>query len=102
MTKKDKILNFINSLEQEENTFIPQFCHNLKDTKNKVYYGGPSYTKEELVEAIDTLLFGKWLASGENVARFEKEFSKRINEKYSVMVNSGSSTGKIMMKFYFP
>ena len=76
MTKKDKILNFINSLEQEENTFIPQFCHNLKDTKNKVYYGGPSYTKEELVEAIDTLLFGKWLASGENVARFEKEFSK--------------------------
>lgn len=104
MTKKDKILNFINSLEQEENTFIPQFCHNLKDTKNKVYYGGPSYTKEELVEAIDTLLFGKWLASGENVARFEKEFSKRINEKYSVMVNSGSSANLVMiaaLKKYF-
>ena len=97
MTKKDKILNFINSLEQEESTFIPQFCHNLKDTKNKVYYGGPSYTKEELVEAIDTLLFGKWLASGENVARFEKEFSKRINEKYSVMVNSGSSANLVMI-----
>lgn len=104
MTKKDKILNFLNSLEQEENVFVPQFCHNLKDTKNKVYYGGPSYSKEELVEAIDTLLFGKWLASGENVARFEKEFSKKINQKYSVMVNSGSSANLVMLaalKSYF-
>lgn len=104
MSRKEKILNFLLSLESEENSFIPQFCHNLKDVKNKVYYGGPSYTKEELVEAIDTLLFGKWLASGENVARFEKEFSKKINEKYSVMVNSGSSANLVMiaaLKKYF-
>ena len=58
MDRKNKILNFLNQLESEE-TFIPQFCHNLKSVDNKVYYGGPSYSKEELVEAIDTLLFGK-------------------------------------------
>jgi CDP-6-deoxy-D-xylo-4-hexulose-3-dehydrase len=97
MSRKEKILNFLLSLENEENLFIPQFCHNLKDVKNKVYYGGPSYTKEEIVEAIDTLLFGKWLASGENVAKFEKEFSKKINQKYSVMVNSGSSANLVMI-----
>ena len=104
MNRKEKILNFINSLEEEENTFIPQFCHNLKDIKNKVYYGGPSYSKEEIVEAIDTFLFGKWLASGESIAKFEKEFSKKINEKYSVMVNSGSSANLVMIaaiKKYF-
>lgn len=104
MTRKEKILKFINCLQQEENLFIPQFCHNLKDNKNKVYYGGPSYTKEEIVEAIDTLLFGKWLSSGENVFKFEKEFSKKINQKHSVMVNSGSSANLIMIaavKKYF-
>lgn len=104
LNRKNKILNFLNSLEQEENLFIPQFCHNLKDIKNKVYYGGPSYSKEELVEAIDSLLFGKWLASGESVAKFEKEFSKKTNQKYSVMVNSGSSANLVMiaaLKKYF-
>lgn len=104
MTRKEKILNFLLSLENEEKLFIPQFCHNLKDSKNKVYYGGPSYTKEEIVEAIDNFLFGKWLASGESVAKFEKEFSKKINQKYSVMVNSGSSANLVMIaavKKYF-
>lgn len=104
MSRKKKILDFINNIEKEEKLFIPQFCHNLKDAKEKVYYGGPSYSKEELVEAIDSLLFGKWLASGEQVAKFEQEFSKKINQKYSVMVNSGSSANLVMiaaLKEYF-
>jgi len=104
MNRKEKILDFILSLEKEENLFIPQFCHNLKERKDKVYYGGPFYTKEEIVEALDTLLFGKWLSSGENVTKFEKEFSKKINEKHSVMVNSGSSANLVMLaaiKKYF-
>jgi len=96
MNRKNKIINFLNELELEEG-FIPQFCHNLKSSENKVYYGGPSFSKEELVEAIDTLLFGKWLASGESVAKFEKQFSQKINEKSSVMVNSGSSANLVMI-----
>lgn len=105
MNRKEKILKFLQELEIEENTFIPQFCHNLKSAQpNKVFYGGPSFTKEEIVEAIDVFLFGKWLASGETVAKFEKEFSKKINQKYSLMVNSGSSANLVMiaaLKKYF-
>jgi len=62
-----------------------------------VYYGGPLYDDEELTEAIYTLLFGKWLVSGENVNKFEKEFSVYINLKYSLMVNSGSSANLLIV-----
>jgi CDP-6-deoxy-D-xylo-4-hexulose-3-dehydrase len=40
---------------------------------------------------------GKWLASGENVHKFEKKFSRMFNQKYSVMVNSGSSANLVMI-----
>ena len=40
---------------------------------------------------------GKWLSSGENVHKFEKKFSKMFTQKYSVMVNSGSSANLVMI-----
>ena len=72
--RKQKISSFLDSIEREEDLSIPQFCYNTKKNSdpNKVFYGGPSFSKEELVEAIDSLLFGKWLVSGEKVAKFEK------------------------------
>ena len=83
-SRKEKILSFISTLESEENLSIPQFCYNTKTNSDpkKVFYGGPSYSKEEITEAIDSLLFGKWLVSGEKVAKFEKEFSSKINQKH--------------------
>lgn len=100
--RKELIRSFLEAVKQEE--FVPQFCHNLKSNKSTVYYGGPLYDDDELVEAIDTFLFGKWLASGDKVAKFENEFSKVINLKYSLMVNSGSSANLVMLaafkKFY--
>jgi len=97
--RKQKISSFLDSIEREEDLSIPQFCYNTKKNSdpNKVFYGGPSFSKEELVEAIDSLLFGKWLVSGEKVAKFEKDFSNKINQKYSVMVNSGSSANLVMI-----
>jgi CDP-6-deoxy-D-xylo-4-hexulose-3-dehydrase len=97
--RKQKILSFLESIETEENLSIPQFCYNTKANADpkKVFYGGPSFSKEELTEAIDSLLFGKWLVSGEKVAKFEKEFSQKINQKFSVMVNSGSSANLVMI-----
>jgi len=71
--------------------------HNLKGAKDKVYYSGPLMDEDELTEAIDSLLFGKWFVSGEKVYQFEREFSKTVNQKYSVMVNSGSSANLVMI-----
>lgn len=102
MSNKSLIRNFISSLKEKQH--IPAFCHNQKENNNQVYYSGPSFDEEELVEAIDALLFGKWFASGEKVYKFEKEFSEYCNQKYSVMVNSGSSANLVMiaaLKKYF-
>ncbi len=95
MNKKQVIVDFINQVKKEQ--FIPEYCHNLKGAKNKVFYSGPLMDDDELVEAIDSLLFGKWFSSGEKVYKFEQEFSKKINQKYSVMVNSGSSANLVMI-----
>ena len=95
MNKKQVIVDFINQVKKEQ--FIPEYCHNLKGAKNKVFYSGPLMDDDELIEAIDSLLFGKWFSSGEKVYKFEQEFSKKINQKYSVMVNSGSSANLVMI-----
>ena len=103
MDRKTKILNFLNELEKEEAKQLPQFCHNINNDK-KVYYGGPSFDKEELVEAIDCLLFGKWVSSGHKVHEFEIEVGKVLNQEACVMVNSGSSANLVAIsaaKEYF-
>jgi CDP-6-deoxy-D-xylo-4-hexulose-3-dehydrase len=100
--RHELIKNFLIEVKKEE--FIPQFCHNLKANKDVVYYGGPLFDDDELIAAIESLLFGKWLASGDKVAKFEREFSKVIKLKHSVMVNSGSSANLVMIaafKKYF-
>lgn len=102
MENKLLIKEFLNKVK--ENNFIPQSCHNLKNDNNRVYYSGPLMDDDELIEVIDSLLFGKWLSSGEKVHKFEKEFSKKVKQKHSVMVNSGSSANLVMiaaMKKYF-
>lgn len=62
-----------------------------------VYYGGPTWDEAELNAALTTLLTGKWLVSGEEVARFEQAFSKRCGLAASLMVNSGSSANLVML-----
>jgi CDP-6-deoxy-D-xylo-4-hexulose-3-dehydrase len=84
MNKKELIKNFIQEVQKIQ--FVPEYCHNLKGAKNKVYYSGPLMDEEELTEAIDSLLFGKWFVSGEKVYQFEREFSKTVNQKHSVMI----------------
>jgi CDP-6-deoxy-D-xylo-4-hexulose-3-dehydrase len=102
MEKKESIRKFIQEVKKDH--FIPEYCHNQKGCSEKIYYSGPLMTDEELVEAIDSLLFGKWFSSGEKVFKFEQEFSKTVNQKHSVMVNSGSSANLVMLcalKQYF-
>jgi len=43
-----------------------------------VQYSGQLWDNKEMFAAMDTLLNGKWITSGEKVAEFQIEFSKRI------------------------
>ena len=103
---KEKISNFLSDLENIDG--LPQYISGPKNKKNnkmpKVLYSGPVWDTEELAAAIETIVSSNWLASGENVRKFENQFSKYIGAKASVMVNSGSSANLAMMcalkKFY--
>ncbi len=102
MDRKQKIDNFLLDLEESEG-FLPKFAHSQLNNK-KIFYSGPVFDKEEMSAAIEALLFSKWASSGEYVDKFEKQFSKVINQKESVMVNSGSSANLVMvaaLKEYF-
>ena len=74
--KKD-IKFFIEHIK-EKYGYIPKFAHNLNpNLEKKVYYSGAYFDDNEIIAAIETLLFGKWSSSGEVCAKFEKEFSKK-------------------------
>jgi CDP-6-deoxy-D-xylo-4-hexulose-3-dehydrase len=101
---KNDIKQFLKQMS-EKYGFLPKFAHNLNpDLKNKVYYSGPYFDDNEMSAAIETLLFGKWSSSGEVCAKFEKDFSKKINQQYSFFTNSGSSANLLLVsacKEYF-
>jgi CDP-4-dehydro-6-deoxyglucose reductase, E1 len=100
---RTEILAFIASF-REAHGALPKFAYNLKEFNNKVYYSGPWYEDAELAAAIEALLVGKWASSGTYVHKFEQEFSKAVDQRFSVMVNSGSSANLAMLaalkKFY--
>lgn len=70
---------------------------NFEPGKTPVYYSGPYWDNRETEAAIDSFLNGKWITAGEKVHKFESEFGKRFNTKYSHMVNSGSSANLILI-----
>lgn len=96
MSIRQKINNFIEDLKSEYGN-LPKFAHNQNAPANKVYYAGPYFDNNELSAAIETLLFGKWSSAGETCFKFEKEFSKAVNQKFGVFCNSGSSANLIMI-----
>lgn len=70
---------------------------NFEYGKTPIYYSGPYWDNKEVEAAINTLLNGKWITSGEKVARFEIDFGKKFGSKYCFMVNSGSSANLAMI-----
>lgn len=93
---RERILAMLDELEQEHGV-LPRFAHNLQGQTDRVLYSGPLYDHEELAAAIETFILGKWFASGDQVARFEREFCKVVNARKAVMVNSGSSANLVMV-----
>lgn len=56
----------------------------------------PSYGKEEILEAIDSMI-STWVTMGKKVKSFEESFARYIGTKYAVMVNSGSSANLLAL-----
>ena len=54
-------------------------------------------TKKEIFHLSEWLLKGKQLTKGKLTLEFEKKFSKYMNRKYSIFVNSGSSANLLML-----
>jgi len=93
------MISIENIKELVNNHNIPYVYNNKKfiPRKTPVYYSGPFWDDLEIASAINSLLNGKWIVSGENVHKFEKKFSKMFNVKFSHMVNSGSSANLILI-----
>lgn len=104
MSVKQKVNEFIDSLQKDEENLFPYLANNNWSPGSPVYYSGPYWDEKEVASAITTLLSGKWSSAGEQVNKFEKEFSIKFGFDHSVMVNSGSSANLVMiaaLKKYF-
>jgi len=77
---------------------------NFEPGKTPVYYSGPFFDNKEIEVALKTFLTGKWLVTGEEVAKFQWKFARKFGVKWAHMVNSGSSANLVMIaalkKFY--
>lgn len=62
-----------------------------------ILYSGPFWSHLEIEAATEALLTGKWLTSGERIARFQNEFGRRFHARHCHMVNSGSSANLVMI-----
>jgi CDP-4-dehydro-6-deoxyglucose reductase, E1 len=88
----NKVNDLIEQLVAEVGT--PKYAYNCKQfnpDKDTVFYSGPYWDDKEVKAGVKAFLTGKWLVSGENVAKFQVKFGRKFNVKYSHMVNSGSS-----------
>ena len=77
----------------------PKYLYNKSFVagKDQVLYSGPYWDENEIMAAIKTFITGKWVVAGENVHKFESEFSKFFGVKFAHMVNSGSSANLILI-----
>ena len=93
-----QLQDFLESISNEEGLY--PYMPNGKPFipgKSSVYYSGPYWDNKEIESIFNCFLTGKWLASGEEVNKFERKFSKKFNKGSSLMVNSGSSANLVMI-----
>ena len=78
----------------------PKYAYNCKEfnaEKDTVFYSGPYWDEKEVIAGVTAFLTGKWLVSGEQVAKFQWAFGRKFNTKHCHMVNSGSSANLTMV-----
>jgi CDP-6-deoxy-D-xylo-4-hexulose-3-dehydrase len=105
MSVEQQVSSFISQLQDKGEKLFP-YIHNNNYVKGEsnIYYSGPYWDEKEVAAAITTLLTGKWLPAGDEVNKFERQFSEKFGFQHSVMVNSGSSANLVMiaaLKKYF-
>lgn len=72
-------------------------CEDFIPGKTRVQYSGPFWNDCEIDTATEALQNGRWITSGEYVARFQNEFGRMFRAKHCLMVNSGSSANLVMI-----
>lgn len=93
-------------IEQLAKQAKPKYVKNYDNYRHGefVQYSGQLWDHNEIYAAIDTIINGTWITSGDKVSEFQNAFSKRFNVAYSHMVNSGSSANLVLItaakKFY--
>jgi CDP-6-deoxy-D-xylo-4-hexulose-3-dehydrase len=100
MSIQSEIAKLLETLKGNNEALYPYLANMSREfnaEKDFVYYAGPYWNEAEVSAAIESLLSGYWLSSGENVNRFERGFSRAFNFTDSVMVNSGSSANLVMI-----
>lgn len=100
MTGDKLIQDFLSKFADGGNKVFPYLVNSKGDfnpEKDSVYYSGPYWDSQEIEAAMESLLSGFWLSSGEKVDKFERRFSKQFNFSESLMVNSGSSANLVMI-----
>ena len=77
-------------------SYIPDYS-SFVPGKSQVLYSGPFWDHREIAAAVEALCTGKWLTSGEYVARFQNAFERRFHVHHAFMTNSGSSANLVML-----
>ena len=100
MSEENLISDFISKYSEENERVFPYLVNRrskFNSEMDSVYYSGPFWDEREIQSAIKSLMSGFWLSSGEQVNKFERRFSKKINFEESLMVNSGNSANLVMI-----
>lgn len=107
MNHESLVETFIKNYAQNHEKSFPYMANKVSDfdpSRDTVYYSGPYWDEAEISAAVEALMSGFWLTSGEKVDKFERRFSKKFGFEASLMVNSGSSANLVMVaalkKFY--
>ena len=64
--------------------------HRIKNINSVYPLLDDAFSSEDLIKGINVILTGQ-LTMSKITLKFEQEFAKKLNAKYAVMVNSGSS-----------
>lgn len=73
-----------------------RFSRMFSEVKIDIDFAKPIFGDEER-EAVNRVMRGHWLASGEENAAFEREFAEFVGVPYALAVNSGSSANLLAL-----